>query len=138
MSDIFHDLLLVGHVIIYMDDILIFTDDITTHRLITRQVLAVLQKHNLFLKPEKCSFETKEVEYLGVVISQGQLKMDAKKIEALATWPTPIPKRMSNNSLVLSTSIAASSKTLLKLPALLIISVAQHLGPGPHSNITPS
>ena len=52
MNDIFRDLLLSGHVIIYMDDILIFTDDLTTHRLITRQVLSTLQKHNLFLKPE--------------------------------------------------------------------------------------
>jgi hypothetical protein len=83
MNDIFKDLLLAGHVIIYMDNILIFTDDLITHRLITRQVLSVLQKHNLFLKPEKCSFESLEVEYLGVVISQGKLKMDPKKIEAL-------------------------------------------------------
>jgi hypothetical protein len=70
MNDIFRDLLLAGHVIIYMDDILIFTDNLTTHRLTTRQVLSVLQKHNLFLKPEKCSFETLKVEYLGIVISQ--------------------------------------------------------------------
>ena len=93
MNDIFRDLLLAGHVIIYMDDILIFTDDLTTHRLITRQVLSVLQKHNLFLKPEKCSFETSEVEYLGVVISHGNLKMDPKKIDALTTWPTPRCKK---------------------------------------------
>jgi hypothetical protein len=88
MNDIFRDLLLTGQVIIYMDNILIFTYDLTTHRLLTRQVLTVLQKHNLFLKPEKCTFEALEVEYLGVVISQGQLKMDPKKIEALKTWPT--------------------------------------------------
>jgi hypothetical protein len=93
MNDIFRDLLLAGHVIIYMDDILIFTDDLATHQLITRQVLSVLEKHNLFLKPEKCSFEALEVEYLGVVISQGQLKMDPKKIEALETWPVPRCKK---------------------------------------------
>ena len=93
MNDIFRDLLLSGHVIIYMDDILIFTDDLTTHRLITRQVLSLLQKHNLFLKPEKCSFETLEVEYLGVIVSHGSLKMDPKKILALQTWPTPRCKK---------------------------------------------
>ena len=93
MNDIFRDLLLSGHVIIYMDDILIFTDDLTTHHLITRQVLTVLQKHNLFLKPEKCSFKTLEVEYLGIIISHGQLKMDPKKIEALHSWPTPRSKK---------------------------------------------
>ena len=93
MNDIFHNLLLSGHVIIYMDDILIFTDDLTTHRLITRQVLSILQKNNLFLKPEKCSFETLEVEYLGVIISHGKLQMDPKKVEALNSWPTPRCKK---------------------------------------------
>lgn len=93
MNDIFRDLLLAGHFIIYMDDILIFTDDLTTHRLVTRQVLSVLQKHNLFLKPEKCQFEASEIEFLVVVISQNQLKMDPKKIEALVDWPTPQCKK---------------------------------------------
>ena len=93
MNDIFRDLLLAGHFIIYMDDILIFTDDLTTHRLVTRQVLSVLQKHNLFLKPEKCQFEASEIEFLVVVISQNQLKMDPNKIEALVDWPTPQCKK---------------------------------------------
>ena len=93
MNDIFRDLLLAGHVVIYMDDILIFTDDLATHRLVTRQVLSVLQKHNLFLKPEKCQFEATEIEFLGVVISHGQLKMDPKKIAALEDWPTPRNKK---------------------------------------------
>lgn len=93
MNDIFRNLLLSGHVVIYMDNILIFTDDITTHRLITRQVLSILQRHNLFLKPEKCIFEATEVEFLGVIITHGQLKMDPKKIEALESWPTPRSKK---------------------------------------------
>ena len=93
MNEIFWELILTGHVIIYMDDILIFTDDLSTHRLITRQVLTTLQKNNLFLKPEKCSFEATEVEYLGIIISQGSIKMDPKKIEALEAWPTPHCKK---------------------------------------------
>ena len=93
LNDIFRDLILTGHVIIYMDDILIFTDDLATHQLITRQVLSVLQNNNLFLKPEKCSFEALEVEYLGVIVSQGSIKMDPKKVEALRDWPTPRCKK---------------------------------------------
>ena len=76
-----------------MDDILIFTDDLATHQLITQQVLTILQKNNLFLKPEKCFFEALEVEYLGVIVSQGSIKMDPKKIEALRDWPTPRCKK---------------------------------------------
>ena len=93
MNDIFRELILTGHVIIYMDDILIFTDDLATHQLITQQVLTILQKNNLFLKPEKCFFEALEVEYLGVIVSQGSIKMDPKKIEALRDWPTPRCKK---------------------------------------------
>ena len=93
MNDIFRDLISAGHVIIYMDDILIFTDDIATHRLITRQVLQILLDNNLSLKLEKCVFEVEEVEYLGVIIAHGTMRMDPKKIEAVASWPTPRNKK---------------------------------------------
>jgi hypothetical protein len=93
MNDLFRKLILTGHVIIYMDDILIFTDDLTTHRLLTHQVLEILRKNNLCLKPEKCVFEAAEVEYLGVIVSHGQLRMDPKKIEALTDWPKPRNKK---------------------------------------------
>lgn len=93
MNENFKDLIAAGHVVIYMDDILIFTDDIPTHELITRQVLAILQKENLYLKPEKCVFMATEVEYLGVIISHGCIRMDQKKIDAVTSWPTPRNKK---------------------------------------------
>jgi hypothetical protein len=93
MNDIFRDLISAGHVIVYMDDILIFTDDIATHRLITRQVLQILLDNNLSLKLEKCVFEVEEVEYLGVIIAHGTVRMDPKKVEAVASWPTPRNKK---------------------------------------------
>ena len=93
MNDIFQDLISAGHVIIYMDDILIFTDDIATHRVITQQVLQILLDNNLSLKLEKCVFEVEEVEYLGVIIAHGTMRMDPVKIEAMASWPTPRNKK---------------------------------------------
>ena len=93
MNDIFRELLLTGHVIIYMDDILIFTNDLTTHQLITWKVLSLLKNNNLFLKLEKCTFEALEVEYLGVIVSQGKIRMDPKKIQAIQLWPTLISKK---------------------------------------------
>lgn len=93
MNDIFHELVLTGKVVVYMDDILIFSDDLAELRLLTRRVLDVLQEHKLCLKPEKCVFEALEVEYLGVIVSYGQLRMDPKKIAALASWPTPKCKK---------------------------------------------
>ena len=88
MNDIFQDLISARHIIIYMDNILIFMDDIATHHLITRQVLQILLDNNLSLKLEKCIFEVEEVEYLGVIIVHGTMRMDPKKIEAVASWPT--------------------------------------------------
>ena len=93
MNDIFKDLILTNKVISYMDDILIFTDDISTQCIITNQVLATLQKHNLYLKPKKCIFEAPEVDFFGVIISHGKLGLDPKKVDALASWPTPCSKK---------------------------------------------
>ena len=53
-----------------MDNILIFTETLEEHWKVTRRVMELLQKHNLFLKPKKCEFEKTEVEYLRVIISK--------------------------------------------------------------------
>ena len=58
MDTIFRDLVAQGWVVIYMDDILIATpNNLTTHRQLVHQVLDQLDKHDLYLKPEKCVFE---------------------------------------------------------------------------------
>jgi len=48
-----------------------------------------LEEHDLYLKPEKCAFEQKEINYLGVIIGEGMLKMDPKKIKGVADWSPP-------------------------------------------------
>jgi hypothetical protein len=50
-------------------------------------VLRKLLDHNLFLKPEKCQFHKKEVEYLGVIIGGGKVMMDPIKVEGITKWP---------------------------------------------------
>ncbi len=52
-------------------------------------IFDILEKHNLYLKPEKCTFEQEEIDYLGVIIGQGTLKMDPKKIQGVADWSPP-------------------------------------------------
>ncbi len=90
MDTIFRDLILMNEVIIYMDDILIATvDDKIHHREIVHQVLYRIEEHNLYLKPEKCSFETLEVEYLGVIIGHGKIRMDPVKTQGVQTWEAP-------------------------------------------------
>lgn len=89
MNDILRDLINEGHVIVYLDNILIFTEDVEEHRQIVKQVLQIFQENKLFLKPKKCEFERTEIEYLGVIISHNAMKMDPAKIWGVIEWPEP-------------------------------------------------
>jgi len=90
MDTIFRDLTATGEVVIYMDDILIATsNNIPHHRQIIHQVLGTLEEHDLFLKPEKCMFEAREIEYLGLVIGGGKVRMDRVKVQGVDGWKRP-------------------------------------------------
>ncbi len=90
MDTIFRDLTATGEVIIYMDDILIAMPSNTTHhQRIVHQVLDKLEEHNLFLKPEKCTFEVPEIEYLGLIIGGGKVWMDRVKVKGVDDWQRP-------------------------------------------------
>jgi hypothetical protein len=78
-----------GWLIIYMDDILIFSDTLEEHQTQTCWILERLRKEHLFLKPEKCTFDAQEVEYLGMIIQPGCIAMDPAKLAGIADWPTP-------------------------------------------------
>ena len=87
MNDIFHELIMEGVVVVYLDDILIFTKTVEEHREVTRRVLEFLQSHKLFLKPDKCKFEKTRVEYLRVIVSHNSVEMDPVKVAGVADWP---------------------------------------------------
>ena len=63
MDDIFEELITDGVVVVYLDDILIFTETLEEHRKVTRRVLELLEKNKLYLRPDKCEFERTTVEY---------------------------------------------------------------------------
>ena len=68
-----------GQVVVNLDDILIFAEDLTTLNNLSSNVLKHLKKYNQYLKPEKCSFAQTSIEYLGIIISEGQIRMDLAK-----------------------------------------------------------
>ena len=78
-----------GTVIVYIDDILIPTDTKEEQVAIVKEVLKKIRDNDLFLKPEKCEFSVTRVEFLGMVIEQGEIKMDPKKVKAIIDWPVP-------------------------------------------------
>src|SRR5205823_14294218 len=65
----------------------IFTVMIEEHHQIVREVLQVLKDNQLFLKAKKCTFKALEVEYLGRLVSEGQVCMDPIKVKGVADWP---------------------------------------------------
>jgi hypothetical protein len=92
MNDIFHDLVDVN-VVVYLDDILIYSGNLEQHRAHVREVLQRLRKANLHARPEKCDFHTATVEYLGVIVSPDGIAMDPSKIQAILKWPVPMKIR---------------------------------------------
>jgi len=88
MNDIFWDLIAEGIMVVYLDDILIFTRMEEEHAKAIKQVLQVLQEHKLFLRPEKCEFCKERIEYLGLVISENEVSMDPVKVVGVREWPT--------------------------------------------------
>ncbi|PLW37203.1 hypothetical protein PCANC_24084 [Puccinia coronata f. sp. avenae] len=87
-----HDILLgqIGKdVAAYLDDIMIFTQKGSNYQAAVTGVLETLSNHQLWLKPEKCEFSRPEVEYLGLLISCNQFKMEPLKVKAVTDWPAP-------------------------------------------------
>jgi len=75
--------------VVYLDDILIFTRTKEEHAKAIWQVLQVLQEHKLFLRPEKYEFFKEQIKYLGLVISEDWVSMDPVKVAGVQEWPTP-------------------------------------------------
>ena len=88
MDRIFEDLISEGVVVVYLDDILIFTKTLEEHRKVICRVMELVQQHGLSLKPEKCKFEKTSVEYLRVVVSHDSIKMDPAQVTGVSEWPT--------------------------------------------------
>lgn len=75
--------------IVFFDDILIYSSTLESHGDHLDQVLSILELHHFFVKLSKCLFCSTTVDYLGHLISDGNLKADPSKIEAMVAWPTP-------------------------------------------------
>jgi len=76
-------------ILIYIDNILIFSREKKDLPKLTLQVLKKLQDNDLFVNLDKCTFEAKEVDYLEMIISKNQIKIDLAKLEEIRDWPTP-------------------------------------------------
>jgi len=89
MNDIFVMETNEGWILIYIDDILIFSKRKEELQKLTLRVLKKLQENDLFANLDKCTFEATEVDYLGMIITKNQIKMNPTKLEGIKDWPSP-------------------------------------------------
>ncbi len=98
MNMIFRQEIAQGWMSVYMDDLAIHTkrkpgeteeQHRCRHQAHVHHVLDTLEKHDLYLKPEKCAFEQEEIDYLGVIVGKDELKMDLQKLNGVMDWPLP-------------------------------------------------
>ncbi|XP_050960534.1 uncharacterized protein LOC127161828 [Labeo rohita] len=88
MNEVFREFLH-QFVVVYIDDILIYSRNQAEHRQHVLQVLQKLRQHSLFLKLEKCEFHKPSVQFLGYNISAEGVQMDQGKVDAIQKWPLP-------------------------------------------------
>ena len=75
--------------VVYLDDILIYSNSEEEHWEHVKQVLSRLRKFELFVNLDKCAFDTKELEFLGYIVSTDGVKMDPGRVTSISEWPQP-------------------------------------------------
>ena len=88
MNRIFYDCIDV-FMVVYMDDLLIFSKDEHSHLEHLRIVLSRLQENELYVSPKKCDFMKNEISFLGMIVGSGGIQVDPKKIDVVKKWPKP-------------------------------------------------
>ena len=88
MNEVFKDMLDVS-IVVYLDDILVYSDNPDDHIKHIHQVLEHLRANNLFIKVNKCDFSVDTMNFLGFIVSPDGLKMDDAKIQVIHDWPAP-------------------------------------------------
>jgi hypothetical protein len=75
--------------VVYLDDILIFSDTLEEHKKHVHEVFRALEDASLLVEPEKCSFHTQEVTFLGHLIRPNEIRMEPVKVQAVRDWKEP-------------------------------------------------
>ena len=88
MNEVFRDYLQ-KHLLVFFDDILIYSDNWEQHLNHVKTVLDIMRTQQLYLIKSKCIFGKQEVQYLGHVISTEGVGVDPEKVDAVKGWPKP-------------------------------------------------
>ncbi len=91
MNDTLQDML-GKFVLVYMDDIIVFSKTEGEHLLHLDMVIRALQRHRFHAKLSKCSFAQSELLFLGHVVGKDGVRVELKKVSIVKNWPVPVNK----------------------------------------------
>jgi len=86
MNEILRDIINKRKVVAFMDDMLVGTDMEEGYDEIVEEMLRRLEENNLYIKLEKCAWKVQKVNFLGVVMGQGRIKMEEEKVVGVLNW----------------------------------------------------
>jgi len=89
MNELLRDLINIGKVVAFIDDVIVGTETEKGYDKLVAEVIRRLEENDLYVKPEKCKWKMREVEFLGVVIGLEGIKMEKGKVKGVLEWPTP-------------------------------------------------
>lgn len=79
--------------VVYLDDILIYSENEDEHTLHVRMVLERLRQYKLYANPKKCFFRTKEIDFLGFIVTPDGVRMEESRVTTITEWPLPTSVR---------------------------------------------
>ena len=76
-------------VVVYLDDILIYSKNQKEHEILVKKVFEILEQHDLAVSSKKSVFHTKTVEFIGYIVGKGGVAMSEQKVESILKWKAP-------------------------------------------------
>ena len=89
MNELLRDLINTGKVAVFIDDVIVGTETEEGHDELVAEMIKRLEENDLYVKPEKCKWKVREVDFSGVVIRPEGIKMEKEKVKGVLEWLTP-------------------------------------------------
>jgi len=87
INEILRDLINKGKVTVFIDDILVGIETKEGHDKIVEEILKRLEENDLYVKPEKCVWKARKIEFLEIIIGPNGIEMEVEKVEGVLGWP---------------------------------------------------